>query len=138
MAETIGIEALAAAGGFMPALITLIGGGAYWLVRDSERNLRREVASVEQNLRREMERNHREMLDLLRGHTHGQDNAALCSVSTRNRGTDPEIRSSDRKTNGTGGPPVPFLFLPDWSTDDSGSWDRVQTLAVSQKIGAGV
>ena len=64
MAETIGIEALAAAGGFMPAHITLIGGGAYWLVRDSERNLRRE-----------MERNHREMLDLPRGHTHGQDNA---------------------------------------------------------------
>ena len=48
----------------MPALITLIGGWTYWLVRDSE-----------QNLRREMERNHREMLDLLRGHTHGQDNA---------------------------------------------------------------
>ena len=70
MAETIGIEALAAAGGFMLALITLIGGWTYWLIRDSERNLRREVASVEQNLRREMERNHREMLDLLRGHTH--------------------------------------------------------------------
>ena len=76
MAETIGIEALAAAGGFMLALITLIGGGAYWLVRDSEQNLRREVASVEQNLCREMERNHREMLDLPRGRTHGQDNAA--------------------------------------------------------------
>ena len=75
MAETIGIEALAAAGGFMLALITLIGGWTYWLIRDSERNLRREVASVEQNLRREMERNHREMLDLLRGHTHGQDDA---------------------------------------------------------------
>ena len=60
MAETIGIEALAAAGGFMPALIILIGGGAYWLVRDSE-----------QNLCRETERNDREMLDLLRGHTPG-------------------------------------------------------------------
>ena len=83
MAESIGIEALAAAGGFMLALITLIGGWTYWLVRDSERNLRREVASVEQNLRREMERNrqeternHREMLDLLRGHTHSQDDGA--------------------------------------------------------------
>ena len=48
----------------MLAHITLVGGWTYWLVRDSE-----------QNLRREMERNHREMLDLLRGHTHGQDNA---------------------------------------------------------------
>ena len=76
MAETIGIEALAAAGGFMLALITLIGGWTYWLIRDSERNLRREVASVEQNLRREMERNHREMLDLLRGHTHDQDDGS--------------------------------------------------------------
>ncbi len=75
MAETIGIEALAAAGGCMPAHITLIGGCTYWLVRDSERNLHREVASVEQNLRRETERNDREMLDLPRGHTHGQDNA---------------------------------------------------------------
>ena len=75
MAETIGIEALAAAGGFMLGLITLIGGWTYWLVRDSERNLRREVASVEQNLRREMERNHPEMLDLLSGHAHGQDDA---------------------------------------------------------------
>lgn len=65
MAETISIEALAAAGGFMLALITLIGGWTYWLVRDSERNLRRE-----------MERNHREILDLLRGHTHGQDDGA--------------------------------------------------------------
>ena len=64
MAETIGIEALAAAGGFMLALVTLIGGWTYWLIHDSE-----------QNRRREMERNHREMLDLLRGHTHGQDNA---------------------------------------------------------------
>ena len=64
MAEIIGIEALSAAGGFMPAHITLIGGWTYWLIRDSE-----------QNLRREMERNHREMLDLLRGRTHGQDNA---------------------------------------------------------------
>ena len=73
MAETIGIEALAAAGGFM---LALIGGWTYWLIRDSERNLRREVASVEQNLRREMERNHREMLDLLRGHTHSQDDGS--------------------------------------------------------------
>ena len=60
----------------MLALITLIGGWTYWLIRDSERNLRREVASVEQNLRREMERNHREMLDLLRGHTHDQDDGS--------------------------------------------------------------
>ena len=65
MAETIGIEALAAAGGFMLALITLIGGWTYWLVRDSERNLRRE-----------MERNHREILDLLRGHTHDRDDGS--------------------------------------------------------------
>ena len=65
MTETIGIEALAAAGGFMLALITLIGGWTYWLVRDSERNLRRE-----------MERNHREILDLLRGHTHGKDDGS--------------------------------------------------------------
>lgn len=71
MAETIGIEALAAAGGFMLALITLIGGWTYWLIRDSERNLRREM---ERN-RQEMERNHREILELLRGHTHSQDNA---------------------------------------------------------------
>ena len=83
MAEIIGIEALAAAGGFMPAHITLVGGWTHWLIHDSERNLRREVASVEQDLRRETERNHqeternhREMLDLLRGHTHGQDKAA--------------------------------------------------------------
>ena len=72
MAETIGIEALAAAGGFMLALITLIGGWTYWLIRDSERNLRREM---ERN-RQETERNHREILDLLRGHTHGQDDGA--------------------------------------------------------------
>ena len=105
MIETTGIETLAAAGGLMLALITLIGGWTYWLVRDSERNvrremelnrqemersrqemernLRREVASVEQSLRHEMERNrqeaernHREMLDLLRGHTHGQDDGS--------------------------------------------------------------
>ena len=72
MAETIGIEALAAAGGFMLALITLIGGWTYWLIRDSERNLRREM---ERN-RQETERNHREILDLLRGHTHGQGDGA--------------------------------------------------------------
>ena len=72
MAETIGIEALAAAGGFMLALITLIGGWTYWLVRDSERNLRREM---ERN-RQETERNHREILDLLRGHTHDRDDGS--------------------------------------------------------------
>ena len=55
----------------MPALITLIGGWTYWLIPDSEQNLRRET---ERN-HRETERNHREMLDLPRGHTHGQDNA---------------------------------------------------------------
>ncbi len=88
MAETIGIEALAAAGGFMLALITLIGGWTYWLVRDSERNLRREM---ERN-RQETERNHREMLDLLRGHTHSQDDGAPVSASARSLGTDQEIR----------------------------------------------
>ena len=72
MAETISIEALAAAGGFMLALITLIGGWTYWLVRDSERNLRREM---ERN-RQETERNHREILDLLKGHTHSQNDGA--------------------------------------------------------------
>ena len=87
MAETIGIEALAAAGGFMLALITLIGGWTYWLVRDSERNVRREMElnrqemersrqELERNLRREMERNHREILDLLRGHTHDRDDGS--------------------------------------------------------------
>ena len=98
MAETIGIEALAAAGGFMLALITLIGGWTYWLVRDSERNVRREMDNLQQNLRREMElnrqemersrqamernlrremeRNHREILDLLRGHTHDRDDGS--------------------------------------------------------------
>ena len=69
MVETVGIEALAAAGGFTLALITLIGGWNYWVTRGFERNirreleglernLRREVENVEQSLRREMERNH--------------------------------------------------------------------------------
>ena len=73
MVETVGIEALAAAGGFTLALITLIGGWNYWVIRGFERNIRRELEGLERNLRREMERNHREMLDLLKGHTHEQD-----------------------------------------------------------------
>ena len=76
MAETIGIEALAAAGGFMPALITFIGGGAYWLVRDSERNLRRE-----------MERNTTGRCSTCSEATlTARITPLLCPVSTRNRG----------------------------------------------------
>ena len=75
MAETIGIEALAAAGGCMPAHITLIGGWTYWLVRDSERNLRRE-----------MERNTTGRCSTCSEATlTARATPLLCSVSTRNR-----------------------------------------------------
>lgn len=54
--DAASVQAIAAVGALMLALITLIGGRVYWLFRD---------------LRDEMRRNHRELLALLAGHTHG-------------------------------------------------------------------
>ncbi len=63
MIDAASVQAIAAVGALMLALITLIGGWVFWLVRD----LRSEIG----NLREEMRRNHREVLALLAGHTHG-------------------------------------------------------------------
>ena len=53
--DAAGIQAIAAVGTLMLAMITLIGGWTYWLVRDAERNLRREMnlRLEEMNLRLE-------------------------------------------------------------------------------------
>ena len=63
------IQAMAAFGAMLLALVTLIGGWMYWLVRD----LREEIRRVERDLREEMHRNHREQMTLLQYHTHGDD-----------------------------------------------------------------
>ena len=57
MVDATSLQAAAAIGGFMLALISLIGGWTWWLIRDVERNLRREIEQNQENLRREMERN---------------------------------------------------------------------------------
>ena len=74
------IQAMAAFGAMLLALVTLIGGWMYWLVRDLreeirrvERDLREEIRRVERDLREEMHRNHREQMTLLQYHTHGDD-----------------------------------------------------------------
>ena len=74
MIDAASVQAIAAVGALMLALITLIGGWVYWLVRD----LRREIDNLRDDMRRslrelqdEMRRNHRELLVLLTGHTHG-------------------------------------------------------------------
>ncbi len=73
MIDAASVQAIAAVGALMLALITLIGGWTWWLVRDLDRNLRREMGEI----RSEMRRNHREILALLEGHTHGNDGAAV-------------------------------------------------------------
>ena len=59
--DAAGIQAIAAVGALMLAMITLIGGWTYWLVRDAERNLRREMNlhQEEMNLRLEQMRKRR-------------------------------------------------------------------------------
>ena len=56
----ISLQTVAAVGGMILALVALNGAWTYWLVRDSERNLGYRI-----------DRNHRELLALLEGHTHG-------------------------------------------------------------------
>ena len=118
--DAAGIQAIAAVGALMLAMITLIGGWTYWLVRDAERNLRTEMSfhreelrlyreemdRLREDMRREMDRfredmreemgrfredmreetarirqdmdrNHREVLTLLEGHTHDADGNAV-------------------------------------------------------------
>ena len=104
--DAAGIQAIAAVGTLMLAMITLIGGWTYWLVRDAERNLRREMnlrleetreemRRMREDMREEMQRfreemreetariredmgrNHREFLALLEGHGHDADGNAV-------------------------------------------------------------
>ena len=125
--DAAGIQAIAAVGALMLAMITLIGGWTYWLVRDAERNLRTEMSFHREELRlyregldriredmreqmqrmreemdrfredmreemsrfredmreetarirEDMDRNHREVLTLLEGHTHDADGNAV-------------------------------------------------------------
>ena len=49
--DAAGIQAIAAVGALMLAMITLIGGWTYWLVRDAERNLRTEMSFHREELR---------------------------------------------------------------------------------------
>ena len=92
--DAAGIQAIAAGGALMLAMITLIGGWTYWLVRDAERNLRTEMSFHREELRlyreqldrfredmdrirEDMRRNHREVLTLMEGHTHAADGNAV-------------------------------------------------------------
>ena len=59
--DAAGIQAIAAVGALMLAMITLIGGWTYWLVRDAERNLRTEMSFHREELRL-----YREEMDRLR------------------------------------------------------------------------
>ena len=59
--DAAGIQAIAAVGALMLAMITLIGGWTYWLVRDAERNLRTEMS-----FHREEMRLYREEMDRIR------------------------------------------------------------------------
>ena len=59
--DVAGIQAIAAVGALMLAMITLIGGWTYWLVRDAERNLRTEMSFHHEELRL-----YREEMDRLR------------------------------------------------------------------------
>ena len=85
------VQAIAAIGGMMVALIGLIIGLMFWLVRNLERNLMDRIDRMEQNLidridhfgqnlgdridrvERKVDGNHTDILTLLQNHTHGPD-----------------------------------------------------------------
>ena len=67
MIDAATFQAIAAVGALMLAMITLIGGWVYWLVRDLRADMRAEM----REMRAEMRRNHSDVVALLEGHTHG-------------------------------------------------------------------
>jgi hypothetical protein len=69
----IDAQGIAAVGGLMLAMITLIGGWVYWLFRDLRNDMRANI----QDLENKMDRNHQATLTLLQGHTHADDESAV-------------------------------------------------------------
>ena len=74
------VQAIAAIGGMMVALIGLMMGLMFWLVRNLERNLIDRIDRAERDLGDRIDRveqkvdgNHTEILTLLQNHTHGPD-----------------------------------------------------------------
>ena len=61
------LQPIAALGGMLLGLLTLIGAWTYWLIRNVERQIR----DVARRLGDRIDRNHRELLALLGNHTHG-------------------------------------------------------------------
>ncbi len=80
----IDAQGIAAVGGLMLAMITLIGGWVYWLFRDLRNDMRANIQDLRndmrtniQDLENKMDRNHQAMLTLLQGHTHADDESAV-------------------------------------------------------------
>ena len=88
----IDAQGIAAVGGLMLAMITLIGGWVYWLFRDLRNDLRANIQDLRndtqaniqdaeraniQDLENKMDRNHQATLTLLQGHTHADDESAV-------------------------------------------------------------
>jgi ABC-type nickel/cobalt efflux system permease component RcnA len=80
----IDAQGIAAVGGLMLAMITLIGGWVYWLFRDLRNDMRANIQDLRNDLRaniqdleNKMDRNHQAMLTLLQGHTHADDESAV-------------------------------------------------------------
>ena len=66
-------QAFAAIAGTLVAPVTLFVGWVYWLlrvVRGDVQDLREDMQTMEQRLIDRIDRNHRELLAYLRGHTH--------------------------------------------------------------------
>ena len=66
-------QAIAATAGTLVAIIALFVGSVYWLfriLRDDVQDLREDMRTMEQRLIDRIDRNHRELVAYLRGHTH--------------------------------------------------------------------
>ena len=91
MIEPATLQAMAAVGAMLTAAFAAIGGWVYWLHRDSEHRLRDterrlsdrmdrmsdQMDRMEERLTEQMNRNHREILVLLEGHTHADGTPAV-------------------------------------------------------------
>ena len=83
----IDVQGFAAVGGVFLAMMTLFGGLYLWLLRDMKqdirelrtdmRDLNNKVDRIHSDLLDRMDRNHREMLNLLQGHTHTTEGQAV-------------------------------------------------------------
>ena len=66
-------QAIAAIAGTLVAIVALFVGWVYWIcriVRDDVQDLREDMRTMEQRLIDRIDRNHRELVAYLRGHTH--------------------------------------------------------------------